>query len=625
MIRLAHRLLGSILLWMAVCYSSSTWATIPFQELQLSEKVQLIGHLLDHNLGYSDEVKFDDILQAHTDVEHYFLKHNDLKHYFQLKELVIYIHASSGKLTLASELSQQLLTESQEQDYIPGIALAHFALGDIYLNGNMLSEARKSYEEAIRLITPCQEVDNIKELVRMQQIPLLLRLKAYDEVERCLEAMKLLYAHYHPHLNPFLYHYFRTFLLTAKGQTDEAEESIQQADSLFQLKPSTYYSIYKLFAYAGLAHLKGRYQEAARYYLEIGNLARRSGIHLREQKANLLLAEHQKQIHNYREACNIYQLILAERDSLASHNYSSQVNLLRALQENDELHSANDARRREILLYAVSGAAVILLLTLSFIFIYRRRNNRLLHTQKMLEEARLVAERSIQSKSLFLSNMSHEIRTPLNALAGFSSILVENNIDEETRQQCSDIIEQNSELLEKLFGDIVDLSNIELGNMHFQYADEEVVAICHHVIDTVERIKQTAAEVSFRSELSSLTLHTDKARLQQLLINLLINATKFTSQGYIHLTLSVTPAGEALFTVEDTGCGIPLEQQQKIFQRFEKLNEEAQGSGLGLSICQLIIERFGGKIWIDPNYTEGSRFCFTHPLPPEGERKEVEP
>ena len=620
--RLAHCLLGSILLWMAACYPGSTWANAPFHELQLVEQVQLIEELLDHNLGYSDQVKFDDVLLTHTAVEQHYLKQGDLKHYFQLKELNIYIHASSGMLTQASELSQQLLAEAQEMDYTPGIALARFALGDVYLNGDMLSEALKAYQEANRLLLPCQEVDNIKELMMMQLIPLLLRMKAYDETERSLEEMGALYIHYHPHLNPFLYHYFRTFLYTALGQRDEAEHALQQADSLFQQKPSTYYSIYKLFAHAGLERLKGHYQEAARCYLEIGNLARRSGIHLREQKANLLLVEHHKQNRNYREACQIYSLILAERDSLSSHNYSSQVNLLHAIYQADDLHSANDARRREMLLYAVSGAAGILLIALSFIFIYRRRNSRLALTHRQLEEARLVAEKSIQSKSLFLSNMSHEIRTPLNALAGFSAILVESNIDEETRLQCSDIIEQNSELLEKLFGDIVDLSNIELGNMQFQYADEEVVAICHHVIDTEARIKQTAAQVSFSTELPSLTLHTDKARLQQLLINLLINATKFTTQGYIRLTLSLTPTGEALFSVEDTGCGIPLEQQQKIFQRFEKLNEEAQGSGLGLSICQLIIERFGGKIWIDPSYTGGTRFCFTHPLP-QTERKEV--
>ena len=105
------------------------------------------------------------------------------------------------------------------------------------------------------------------------------------------------------------------------------------------------------------------------------------------------------------------------------------------------------------------------------------------------------------------------------------------------------------------------------------------------------------------------------------LINLLINATKFTTEGNITLTLEKESETMALFTVTDTGCGIPPEKQNQIFNRFEKLNEGAQGTGLGLSICQLIIEQIGGKIWIDPEYTGGARFRFTHPIGPTKEEE----
>ena len=117
----------------------------------------------------------------------------------------------------------------------------------------------------------------------------------------------------------------------------------------------------------------------------------------------------------------------------------------------------------------------------------------------------------------------------------------------------------------------------------------------------VEKIKQTHADVRFSTPLDSLELLTDSARLQQVLINLLINATKFTAQGTITLELVKQTEDTALFSVSDTGCGISKENQNKIFNRFEKLDENAQGTGLGLSICQLIIEQLGGKIWIDPD------------------------
>ena len=211
--------------------------------------------------------------------------------------------------------------------------------------------------------------------------------------------------------------------------------------------------------------------------------------------------------------------------------------------------------------------------------------------------------------------MSHEIRTPLNALSGFSSILTDSNIDNSIRQQCNDIIQQNSDLLLKLIDDVVDLSSLERGKMQFHMGNHEAVSLCRNVIDTVEKIKQTAAAVTFRTTLDKLELHTDEARLQQLLINLLINATKFTSEGSITLSLEMQQ-DTALFAATDTGCGIAPEKQATIFNRFEKLDENAQGSGLGLSICQLIVEHFGGKIWIDSEYRNGSRFIFTHPIRP---------
>ena len=265
----------------------------------------------------------------------------------------------------------------------------------------------------------------------------------------------------------------------------------------------------------------------------------------------------------------------------------------------------------------------------SFIIMYtqeskakRQAQKALLHEKESLAEALEKANESDRMKSVFLANMSHEIRTPLNALSGFSTILTEESIDEETRKQCNDIIQQNSELLLKLINDVIDLSSLEIGKMTFKFKICDAVGLCRNVIDMVEKIKQTHADVRFSTPLDSLELLTDSARLQQVLINLLINATKFTSQGSITLQLEQQTEDTALFSVTDTGTGIPKEKQKKIFNRFEKLNENAQGTGLGLSICQLIIEQLGGSIWIDPDYEEGSRFLFTHPIDKSDQGKE---
>lgn len=165
--------------------------------------------------------------------------------------------------------------------------------------------------------------------------------------------------------------------------------------------------------------------------------------------------------------------------------------------------------------------------------------------------------------------MSHEIRTPLNALSGFSSLLTEEGLDNETRRQCNDVILQNSELLLKLINDVIDLSSLEFGKIQFSIAKHDVVGICRNVTDTVSKVKQTQAEIHFITEQESMEIETDDSRLQQVLINLLINATKFTPQGSIILEVKKGSKEELLFSVTDTGCGIPKEKQATIFQRFE--------------------------------------------------------
>ena len=255
-------------------------------------------------------------------------------------------------------------------------------------------------------------------------------------------------------------------------------------------------------------------------------------------------------------------------------------------------------------------------------FYISKQNKQIAASRVRLEQSQRALENAIQTKSLFLSNMSHEIRTPLSAISGFSALLTDKGLDMDTRQQCGEVIQQNSDLLLKLINDVIDLSNLGLGKMKFKFGYYDAITICHNVIETVNKVKQTQAEVLFRTSLDFLELYTDDSRLQQLLINLLINSTKFTSSGSITLEVSRESDITALFSVTDTGCGIPLEQQNKIFNRFEKLNEGVQGTGLGLSICQLIIERIGGKIWIDSEYVSGCRFYFTHPIKPTKQGKE---
>ncbi len=270
-------------------------------------------------------------------------------------------------------------------------------------------------------------------------------------------------------------------------------------------------------------------------------------------------------------------------------------------------------------IWALSAVLFILLVGLfvSLYFYYhtKKLKDELEVSEGALREAKERAEESNRLKSAFLANMSHEIRTPLNAIVGFSDVLSANDTSVEDQRGYFEIIKTNSDLLLRLINDILDVSRLEADRVTFTLEKFDVVQVSRQALASVIQARQTTNQIIFESDLESLELRTDIQRLQQVLINLLSNADKFTKQGIITLKLELDKKNRvAVFSVSDTGCGIPLEKQRLVFERFEKLNEYAQGTGLGLSICKLIVGKWGGKIWVDSAYTRGARFVFTHPL-----------
>ena len=234
--------------------------------------------------------------------------------------------------------------------------------------------------------------------------------------------------------------------------------------------------------------------------------------------------------------------------------------------------------------------------------------------EEELEAARLLAEKA-ELKQSFLANMSHEIRTPLNSIVGFANILaLEDGLSSVEREEYISTINKNSELLLKLINDILELSRIESGYMSFSFKRCKV----RELIDDIYMTHQVliASHLEFLKEMDDtpLEINVDRERLIQVLTNFLNNACKFTETGYIKLGYSYLPdEGNVQIYVEDSGRGIPREEQRMIFSRFYKQNEFSQGAGLGLSICQVIIEKLGGKIELKSEVGKGSRFTVILP------------
>lgn len=263
------------------------------------------------------------------------------------------------------------------------------------------------------------------------------------------------------------------------------------------------------------------------------------------------------------------------------------------------------------------GAVLLggLFVSLYFYYHTKKLKDELEVSEGALREAKDRAEESSRLKSAFLANMSHEIRTPLNAIVGFSDVLSAGGASEEEQRGYFEIIRTNSDLLLRLINDILDVSRLEADRVILSLESCNVVQICQQVVASVAQARRSTNQFLFECEREVVEMRTDVQRLQQVVINLLSNADKFTKEGTITLKLEPDTAGNvAVFSVTDTGCGIPLDKQKRVFERFEKLNEYVQGTGLGLSICKLTVEKWGGEIWIDPAYTNGARFMFTHPM-----------
>ncbi len=275
-----------------------------------------------------------------------------------------------------------------------------------------------------------------------------------------------------------------------------------------------------------------------------------------------------------------------------------------------------DAQARIIDIYT----AIILYGAVAFILMTLAKHRYLTAYQKAKESDRL--------KSSFLANMSHEIRTPLNAIVGFSNLLAE-DVDEEEKQQYIDIINQSNTSLLRLIDDVLDVSLIEADQLKIKSAEFCVNNLIDNLEKTYNKVLSEKAKTDVKIEVKippeKIFITSDMSRINQVMVNLLDNAIKFTHNGYISFGFS--REGDILhFFVADSGIGIKREYQEALFERFFKVEENKdklyRGTGIGLYLCKKIVGIFGGRIWFESDFGKGSVFHFT--LPATGMRVEAE-
>lgn len=535
--------------------------------------------------------------------------------YFELERILIKSSLFRGEIRMAIAQSDQMYSKARALTYPFGNALALNAMGEVYSYTGRLREAGAAYEESLRLLDGMDGEDVHIRMLLVELIDYNLRIRNVNGASRYLARLNFYPEDRLSPLELAMRHISNASCQLFKGDLKAASHCLVQIGQLeAQLIPEI--QQYLLIIDARYLVTTGEHEAALTAYNDFLQTEYARINHNIYKEALLEKADLLVKMGNKEEAYGQYGKVFSYIKTSFEKNYPKEIDRLCTRFQADQLAYQNERDRIVSMRFYLAGIIVSVLFLIFLLVLGWKKIFRLKRSQMRQEAMKEKAVQAIQRKNMFLSNMSHEVRTPLNAIVGFSAVLTDEDesFDDESRREFSEIIKVNSFQLLKLINDILDFSDFENDNITFNIRTHDAVKLCNEVVETVMVSRKLEVEMRFDTDLSVLMLDTDDARLRQVLINLLVNAAKFTEQGSIVLELKMADADTALFSVTDTGCGIPPEKQHLIFERFEKLNDFVQGSGLGLSICQLIVKYMNGKLWVDSGYTRGARFCFTHPL-----------
>lgn len=535
--------------------------------------------------------------------------------YFELERILIKSSLFRGEIRMAIAQSDQMYSKARALAYPFGNALALNAMGEVYSYTGRLREAGAAYEESLRLLDGMDGEDVHIRMLLVELIDYNLRIRNVNGASRYLARLNLYPEDRLSPLELAMRHISNASCQLFKGDLKAASHCLAQIGQLeAQLIPEI--RQYLLIIDARYLVATGEHEAALTAYNDFLQTEYARINHNIYKEALLEKADLLVKMGNKEEAYGQYGKVFSYIKTSFEKNYPKEIDRLCTRFQADQLAYQNERDRIVSMRFYLAGITVSVLFLIFLLVLGWKKIFRLKRSQMRQEAMKEKAVQAIQRKNMFLSNMSHEVRTPLNAIVGFSAVLTDEDesFDDESRREFSEIIKVNSFQLLKLINDILDFSDFENDNITFNIRTHDAVKLCNEVVETVMASRKLEVEMRFDTDLSVLMLDTDDARLRQVLINLLVNAAKFTEQGSIVLELKMADVDTALFSVTDTGCGIPPEKQHLIFERFEKLNDFVQGSGLGLSICQLIVKYMNGKLWVDSGYTRGARFCFTHPL-----------
>ena len=317
----------------------------------------------------------------------------------------------------------------------------------------------------------------------------------------------------------------------------------------------------------------------------------------------------------YEYAGDWYHAYEAQKKAMAASDSIVMVILSNSMQGIGNELKAYDAERQadrqKIIALVVTIVGLLIVLAVLMVFTMLRRRH-----YRELREARDRALESDRMKTAIIRNISHEIRTPLNIISGFTQVMVNEKepLEPQEQQEIVEAMMKNTNLITSLVDELLDLSIIDSSSNLGRNDVVNCNAICRDVIAANQRLVQMGVKIEFQSDVDDeYEMMTNKAVLRKILQPLIDNAIKNTEKGTIRLIVRRLPSSIA-FDFEDTGCGVPASEAERIFGRFEKLDTFKTGLGLGLPLARSLAQRLGGTLTLDTNYTGGARFVLELPL-----------
>lgn len=534
-----------------------------------------------------------------------------------------------GEYNIALLEAEKMLQEAKGEKKQGSIAECYYALANVYAAKGLVKKSQEFmlkeidiFENAnvFRYNISCQYSDAAKIYIDLGEAE-----KAPELLKKALKTSK---STYHKVTAKLVY----VSLYLAQGDTAAARKALEECRQMYMGEPSMKRHIHYLYDVEIDYNWRvGNYNKALSVLDERETELRKKNnlttlMALRKTKADILWDMNRKE-----EAAGLYRDFLLEQkkekernEEITTSEFATMLNLQQLNAEKVRLEKISQKKQLQntrTILFSVLG-----LLCIVVIFLWQQRklnaklhraknkldeqNRTLIKAEEELRKAKEVAEQSNWLKTMFIQNMSHEIRTPLNSIVGFSGVLVDMLDEKEDIGQYVALIESNSKLLLKLVGDILDISILD-SEVEIKHNAVDVNACCQASIDAAGASFDPGVRLIFEPACDELIINSNYSYIVQVLDNLLGNASKFTHEGSVTLAYEVKKEeNQLIFTVTDTGIGIPVEEQERVFERFVKLDNFSQGAGLGLSICRIVAERLGGYLRIDKGYTQGTRVIF---------------